>query len=102
MEEKLLESWKEISAYLNRNIRTCQYWEKKHGLPVHRIEDSPKARVFAHKKELDRWLQEKLHGGELVKKNMLSSFLQKNKIPAIFALAFIFIVSILLIISLIT
>jgi tetratricopeptide (TPR) repeat protein len=68
---------------------------------VHRLEDSPKARVFAYKKELDRWLQEKFHKGELVKKNMLSSFLQKNKIPAILALAFIFIVSIFLIISLI-
>ena len=92
MEEELLESWKEISAYLNRNIRTCQYWEKKHGLPVHRIEDSPKARVFAYKKELDRWLQEKLHKGELVKRNILSSLFQKNKIQAIFVLACIFLV----------
>ncbi|NIM58956.1 MAG: hypothetical protein GTO16_08445, partial [Candidatus Aminicenantes bacterium] len=73
MEKELLESWKEISAYLNRNIRTCQYWEKKHGLPVHRLEDSPKARVFAYKRELDLWLQEKLQEGELVKRNILSS-----------------------------
>ena len=72
MDKELLESWKEISAYLNRNIRTCQYWEKKHGLPIHRLEDSPKARVFAYKKELDRWMQEKLHGVK-----------QKNRIPSI-------------------
>jgi tetratricopeptide (TPR) repeat protein len=98
MEEELLESWKEISAYLNRNIRTCQYWEKKHGLPVHRIEDSPKARVFAYKKELDRWLQEKLHKGELVKRNILSSLFQKNKILAIFVLACIFLVFLALVI----
>lgn len=98
MEEELLESWKEISAYLNRNIRTCQYWEKKHGLPVHRIEDSPKARVFAYKKELDRWLQEKLHKGELVKRNILSSLFQKNKIQAIFVLACIFLVFLALVI----
>jgi len=98
VEEKLLESWKEISAYLNRNTRTCQYWEKKHGLPVHRLEDSPKARVFAYKKELDLWLQEKLHKGELVKKNIFFSFFQKNKILAIFVLAFIFLVFIVLMI----
>ena len=73
MDNELLESWKEISAYLNRNIRTCQYWEKKHGLPVHRIEDSPKARVFAYKKELDQWKKEKLQGVE-----------KKRKIPFIF------------------
>jgi len=79
MDKELLESWKEISAYLNRNIRTCQYWEKKHDLPIHRLEDSPKARVFAYKKELDRWMQEKLHGVE-----------KKNKIPAIFVFVFLF------------
>ena len=92
MEKELLESWKEISAYLNRNIRTCQYWEKKHGLPVHRLEDSPKARVFAYKKELDLWLEEKLHERELIKKNIFFSLLQKNKFLTIFALAFISIV----------
>jgi hypothetical protein len=61
VDDELLESWKEASVYLGRNIRTCQYWEKKHGLPVHRLEDSPKARVFAYKKELDIWLKDKLH-----------------------------------------
>lgn len=98
MEEELLESWKEISAYLNRNIRTCQYWENKHGLPVHRLEDSPKARVFAYKKELDSWLQEKLHEGELVKRNILFSFFQKNKILSISAFTFLCVVIITLII----
>jgi tetratricopeptide (TPR) repeat protein len=83
VEKELLDSWKEISAYLNRNIRTCQYWEKKHGLPVHRLEDSPKARVFAYKKELNRWMEEKLHKGELSKKGLLFPFLQKNKTPLI-------------------
>ena len=89
MEKELLESWKEISAYLNRNIRTCQYWEKKHGLPVHRLEDSPKARVFAYKKELNTWLREKLHEEELVKRYILFSFFQKNKIMLISVLTFL-------------
>jgi tetratricopeptide (TPR) repeat protein len=86
-EKELLESWKEISAYLNRNIRTCQYWEKQHALPIHRLEESSKARVFAYKQELDRWLEEKLHKQELTKKNIFISFLQKNKVLSIFGLA---------------
>ena len=57
----ILESWKAIAAYLDRNVRTCQLWEHDHGLPVHRLDGSPKARVFAYPVELDRWLHEKLH-----------------------------------------
>jgi len=60
----ILESWKEIAAYLDRNIRTCQLWERELGLPVHRLDGSPKARVHAFPAELDRWLHEKLHEGE--------------------------------------
>jgi len=89
-EKELLESWKEISAYLNRNIRTCQYWETKYALPIHRLEDSPKARVFAYKKELDRWLEETLREGEP----------GKNKILRIFVLALLSLVSIAVIILL--
>ncbi len=61
---KILESWKEIAAHLHRNIRTCQMWEQELGLPIHRLDGSPKARVFAYEEELDRWLEEKLHEGE--------------------------------------
>lgn len=50
-----LDSWKEIAAYLGREIRTCQQWERDLGLPVHRLEDSPKARVYAYTGELDVW-----------------------------------------------
>jgi tetratricopeptide (TPR) repeat protein len=63
-ERKILESWKEIAAHLNRNIRTCQMWEREMGLPIHRLDGSPKARVFAYRDELDRWLDEKLHERE--------------------------------------
>jgi eukaryotic-like serine/threonine-protein kinase len=58
----MLESWKEIAAHLRRNVRTCQLWERNHGLPVHRLDGSPKARVFAYPAELDQWLHDKLHG----------------------------------------
>lgn len=61
---KILESWKEIASYLKRNVRTCQTWERQHGLPVHRLDGSPKAHVFAYKDELDTWLDQKLHESE--------------------------------------
>ena len=54
-ENHLLTSWKEIAAYLGVDERTCQRWEKKYGLPVRRMEDTPRSRVSGDKEELDRW-----------------------------------------------
>lgn len=50
-----LESWKEIAAYLKRDLRTVQRWEKTEGLPVHRHRHDERASVFAFKSELDTW-----------------------------------------------
>ena len=58
---EVLQSWKDISAYLGRDVRTCRRWEEHLGLPVHRLNGSPKARVMAYKDEIDRWLVMKLH-----------------------------------------
>lgn len=55
-----MNSWKEISSYLNRSIKTCQLWEVKLGLPIHRLDGTPSARVFADPAELDAWIAEKL------------------------------------------
>lgn len=60
---RILESWKEIGAHLGRNTRTCQRWESELGLPIHRLDGTPKARVYAYADELDRWLEEKLGSG---------------------------------------
>lgn len=57
--KKLLSSWKEIAAYLDCDIRTCHRWEKEYGLPVHRLSESSKARVFTTKEELDEWFRTK-------------------------------------------
>jgi Flp pilus assembly protein TadD len=62
--EDRLESWKEISAYLERTVRTCQNWEAAYGLPIRRIGDTPKARVYAYKAELDDWLERVLRETE--------------------------------------
>lgn len=57
-----LDSWKEISTYVNREIRTCHRWAKDLGLPVRKINDkSLRSSVFAYKDEIDEWF--KTRGG---------------------------------------
>lgn len=51
-----LDSWKEIAAHLNRQVRTVQRWEKSEGLPIHRHIHATRGTVFALKSELDGWL----------------------------------------------
>jgi len=72
MENKnILRSWKEISLYLNQDIRTCQRWETELGLPVRRIKTtSPRSKVFAYQSEIDLWLKEKAKY-HLIKKKLL-------------------------------
>lgn len=55
-----LETWGEIAAYLGREIRTVQRWEKSLGLPIRRLGgfSDKQSRVFAFKHELDCWWQE--------------------------------------------
>lgn len=50
-----LESWKEIAAYLGREVRTVQGWEKTEGLPVHRHQHARQGSVYAFKSELEAW-----------------------------------------------
>ncbi|MBN2265604.1 MAG: hypothetical protein JW775_07310, partial [Candidatus Aminicenantes bacterium] len=54
-ERKILDSWKEIAEYLKRDVRTCQRYERELGLPVHRIDRSARARVYAYADEIDAW-----------------------------------------------
>jgi len=54
-----LESWKEIAAYLNRDARTVQRWEKTEGLPVHRHVHEAQASIYAYTAELDAWRAER-------------------------------------------
>lgn len=75
MEKKdILHSWKEISNYLDRNIRTCLRWEAELGLPVNRIDkDSSRSKVFAYKSEIDQWLKEKAQSKEIKKSPFLEN-----------------------------
>ena len=53
---ELLNSWKEISNYIGRGVRTVQRWERDFGLPVRRPGGHVRGSVIANKKELDAWL----------------------------------------------
>lgn len=52
-----LDSWKEIAAYLKRDVRTLQRWEKTAGLPVRRLQKPGLRAVFAYTADLDEWLR---------------------------------------------
>ena len=53
--EDRLDSWKEIAAYLNRDVTTVQRWEKREGMPVHRHQHDRIGSVYAFRVELDAW-----------------------------------------------
>jgi Tol biopolymer transport system component len=53
--EDRLDSWKEIAAYLNRDVTTVQRWEKREGMPVHRHLHDRMGSVYASRSELDAW-----------------------------------------------
>jgi hypothetical protein len=53
--EDRLDSWKEIAAYLDRDVTTVQRWEKREGMPVHRHAHDRMGSVYAFRAELDAW-----------------------------------------------
>jgi len=50
-----LDSWKEIAAYLKRDVTTVQRWEKREGMPVRRHVHDKQGSVYAFRAELDTW-----------------------------------------------
>jgi len=59
-----LDSWKEIAAYLKKEVRTVQRWEKSGRLPVRRLAHNKQGTVFAYKLDLDEWWKENQTGLE--------------------------------------
>jgi TolB-like protein/Flp pilus assembly protein TadD len=55
--EERLDSWKEIAAYLNRDVTTVQRWEKREGMPVRRHLHDKRGSVYALSSEIDAWRQ---------------------------------------------
>ena len=52
LNEVPLESWKEIAAYLKRDVRTVKRWEKGEGLPVRRHQHQARSSVYAYPSEV--------------------------------------------------
>lgn len=50
-----LDSWKEIAAHLNRDVRTLFRWEAQEKLPVYRHLHKGRSSVYAYRSELDAW-----------------------------------------------
>jgi Tol biopolymer transport system component len=55
--EDRLDSWKEIAAYLHRDVTTVQRWEKREGMPVHRHLHDRMGSVYAFRADLDAWVR---------------------------------------------
>ncbi len=54
-----LNSWKEIAAYLKREVRTLHRWEVEEGLPIHRHLHKKRGSVYAYRSELEVWWSER-------------------------------------------
>jgi len=89
-DKEILDSWKAISNYLDRDIKTCARWEKNLGLPVHRIDtDSSRSKVFAYKLEIDQWWEERANNKGV---NRIPSQAKKKAIILLTSLAAILII----------
>ena len=53
----ILNSWKEIAAYVRRSERTIQRWEAHYGFPIHRPSRRKKGAVIALAAEIDEWIK---------------------------------------------
>jgi TolB-like protein/Tfp pilus assembly protein PilF len=54
-----LESWKEIAAYLRRDVTTVRRWEKREQLPVRRHRHGKLGSVYAFTGEIDAWREQR-------------------------------------------
>ena len=59
-----LDSWKDIAAYLKRDVSTVQRWEKREGMPVHRHQHASLGSVYAFTSELDAWVESRRMRGQ--------------------------------------
>lgn len=50
-----LDSWKDIAAYLKRDVSTVQRWEKRERMPVYRHHHDRLGTVYGFRSELDAW-----------------------------------------------
>ena len=58
-----LDSWKEIAAYLRRDVTTVRRWEKREELPVRRHRHGKLGSVYAFTDEIDAWYEQRSRRG---------------------------------------
>jgi predicted DNA-binding transcriptional regulator AlpA len=58
-----LDSWKEIAAYLKRDVSTVQRWEKTEVLPIRRHQHGKLGSVYAFRSEIDAWMRRRSRQG---------------------------------------
>lgn len=83
--ERRLDSWKEIAAYLDRDITTVQRWEKREGMPVHRHLHDKGGSVYAVLSELEAWLESRrlrLQGEQPVPESATRAYPQPSPWPS--------------------
>ncbi|MGD9347033.1 MAG: hypothetical protein PVH84_14280 [Candidatus Aminicenantes bacterium] len=79
---------KAIAQYLDMSVRNVYYWEKNLGLPLHRVSSSGGYRIYATKRELDKWLITK--DINTFKKDKLKKTILLTHIPIIVVLVVLF------------
>jgi tetratricopeptide (TPR) repeat protein len=57
LENRRLDSWKDIAAFFGRDKSTVRRWETERGLPVHRLPGMGRGSVYAFTDELQEWLR---------------------------------------------
>lgn len=55
-DRRILNSWKEISEYVGRGVRTIQRYERTYSFPVRRVAGRARSSVMAFSDEIDSWL----------------------------------------------
>jgi len=53
---EIFSGWKEIANYLRKGVRTVQRYERKLGMPIHRLAGKTAGGVVATRDELDGWV----------------------------------------------
>lgn len=90
-----LDSWKEIAAYLKRDVATVRRWEKREALPVHRHIHDKLGSVYAYVAELDAW-QERRRQVERVPR---SRFWRRPAFAALIAAALVAAIAVAVVMS---
>jgi hypothetical protein len=57
VQNRILQSWKEIAGYMKLGVRTVQRYEDRFHLPIHRAGGKHRSAVLALSDEIDEWVR---------------------------------------------